>query len=136
MNSGETTMPEKQLNVGQRDQFAVAMALGQKVSVWAKQNGVPIRTCYDWKKTKEYKVTFRDVRRRAMDRAVGQFARNLTKAVGQIALLAKEAKSESIQLEAARAVLRESLAVREHVDLDEQMVHIERRLDERDGKVP
>jgi len=122
-------------NQNQRDQFAVAMALGQKVSVWAKKNGVPRRTCYDWTKTPEYKATVREVRRRALDRAVGQFVRNLTKAVGRIALLATEAESESVQLQASRAVLRESIKVREHVDLEEQMLDIERRLDERDAKV-
>jgi len=135
-NTGETTMPDEQPNTDQRDQFAVAMALGQKVAVWAKKNGIPRRTCYNWRKTKEYKVTVQDVRRRAYERAIGQFVRNLTNAVGEIALLAKEATSESIRLQAARAVLRESIKVREHYDLDEMMTDIERRLDERDGKVP
>jgi len=129
-------MEAEKPNQNQRDQFAVAMALGQKVSVWAKKNGVPRRTCYDWTKTPEYKATVREVRRHAFDRAVGQFARNLTRAVGRIALLATEAESESVQLQAARAVLRESIKVREHVDLEEQMEDIERRLDERDAKVP
>jgi len=129
-------MPDEHRNPEQRHQFAVAMALGERVSVWAKKNGVPRRTCYDWRKTQEYKVTVREVRRHALDRAVGQFVRNLTKAVGRIALLATEAESESVQLQAARAVLRESIKVREHVDLEEQMEDIERRLDERDAKVP
>ena len=30
-------MPDEKPNQNQRDQFAVAMALGQRVSVWAKQ---------------------------------------------------------------------------------------------------
>jgi hypothetical protein len=129
-------MPDEKPNQNQRDQFAVAMALGQRVSVWAKNNGVPRRTCYDWTKTQEYKDTVRDVRRRAVDRAVGQFVGNLTKAVGRIAILATDAESESVQLQAARAVVRESLAFRLQSDLDEQMVDIERRLDERDAEVP
>ena len=64
-------MPDEKINQNQRDQFAVAMALGQRVSVWAKKNEVPRRTCYDWRKTQEYKVTVRDIRRRTIDRAVG-----------------------------------------------------------------
>jgi len=123
---GETTMPDEQRNSNQRDQFAVAMAMGQKVSVWAKKNGVPRRTCYDWRKTKEYKVTVQDVRRRTLDRAAGQLSRTLTKAVHRIAELATAAKSESVQLQAARAVLKELMTVRKHVDLEEQMVDIER----------
>jgi len=50
--------------------------------------------------------------------------------------LATEAERESVQLQAARAVLKDFMAVREHVDLEEQMVDVERRLDERDAKVP
>jgi len=133
---GETTMPDETPNQDQRDQFAVAMAMGQKVSVWAKKNGVPRRTCYAWTQTPEYKVAVRDIRRRAYDRAVGHFARNLTKVADRIALLATEAQSESVQLQAARVLLRESLNVREHVDLEAQMEDVERRLDERDGKIP
>jgi len=38
------------------------------------------------------------------------------------------ARSESVQLQAARAVLKELMAVREHVDLEERMVEIERQL--------
>jgi len=129
-------MPDENRNQDQRDQFAVAMAMGQRVSAWAKQNGVPKRTCYDWRQTKEYKVAVRDVRRRAFDRAVGHFARNLTKAADRIVLLAIEADSQSVQLQASRAILRESLRVRDHVDLEEQMEDIERRLDARDAKVP
>ncbi len=44
-------MPDEKRNQNQRDQFAVAMAMGQRVSAWAKQNGVPRRTCYAWRKT-------------------------------------------------------------------------------------
>jgi hypothetical protein len=129
-------MPDEQPNPDQQYQFALAMATGQKVSVWAKKNGVPIRTCYNWQKTKEYKLTVQQVRRRSVDRAVGHISRNLTKAADRIALLATEAESESVQLQAARALLKAFIVVREHGDLGELMTDIERRLDERDAKVP
>jgi len=45
-------MPDDLRNQNQRDQFAVAMALGQRASVWAKQNGVPRRTRSEWSKTR------------------------------------------------------------------------------------
>jgi len=38
-------MPDEQQNPDQQYQFAVAMATGQRVSVWAKKNGFPRRTC-------------------------------------------------------------------------------------------
>jgi hypothetical protein len=129
-------MPDEQPNPDEQYQFALAMATGQSVSVWAKKNGVPTRTCYHWRETEQYKLTVQEVRRRALDRAVGRLARNLTKATDRIAHLATEAESESVQLQAARAVLKEFMAVRERADLEEQMVDIERRLDERDATVP
>jgi len=129
-------MPDENPTQDLRDQFAVAMAMGQKISVWAKKNGVPIRTCYNWAQTPEHKAAVRELRRRAFDRAVGHFARHVTKAADRIALLATAADSQSVQLQAARVLLRESLKVRDHVDLEEQMEDIERRLDARDGKVP
>jgi len=129
-------MPEEQQNPDQQYQFAVAMATGQRASVWAKKNGVCRKTCYNWTKTKEYKSTVQEVRRRTLDRAVGHLARNLTKAVDGITALATAAESESVRLQAARAVLKEFMVGREHVDLEEQMTDIERRLDERDAKVP
>jgi hypothetical protein len=129
-------MRGKQRNLNQRYQFAVAMALGQRVSVWAKQNGVPRTTCYDWRKTHEYKVTVADVRRRTLDRAVGHFVCNLTKAADRIVNLATAADSESVQLHAARAVLKDLMAVREHVDLEERIVQIESQLQGANTHVP
>jgi hypothetical protein len=41
----ETIMPDEKRIQNQPDQFAVAMGLGQKLSVWAQKNGVPRRTC-------------------------------------------------------------------------------------------
>jgi len=128
-------MPDEQPNPDQQYQFAVAMATGQKLSVWAQKNGVPVRTCYDWTKTKEYKLAVQQVRRCARDRAVGRLARNHTKAFDRITRLAKTAKNESVRLQAARAALMGFMAVRERVDNKEQMTDIERRLDERDAKV-
>jgi len=126
-------MPDEEQNPDQQYQFAVAMATGQRVSVWAKKNGVPRRTCYNWTKTKEYRLTVQEVHRRTLNRAVGQFARNLTEAAELIWTLARDAKSESVRLQAARAIVKEFMKVREHADLEEQMVDVERRLDERDA---
>jgi len=129
-------MPGERRNQNQRDQFAIATALGQRVSVWAKQNGVPRRTCYHWRKTPGHNITVQEVRRRVLNCVVRRFARNLTKAIGRVALLATESESESVRLRAARAVIRESLRFRVHADLGEQIVDIERRLDERGGSIP
>jgi hypothetical protein len=129
-------MPGKQRDLNQRHQFAVAMAMGQSLSGWAKQNGVPRRTCYDWRKTEEYKVTVEDARRRTVDRAVGQFVRNLTKAVDPMLNVMRVAESESVQLHAARAVVEHLMKVRQHGDLEERMVQIESQLEGANTHVP
>jgi hypothetical protein len=56
--------------VPQREQFAVAMALGQNLSAWAKKHGVPKRTCYNWRKSKEYKQRLEKIRWINLDQAV------------------------------------------------------------------
>jgi len=129
-------MPDQERNPNQADRFAVAMAMGQSVSAWARKNGVPTQTCYDWKKTQEHKITVQDIRRRTIDRAGGQLVHNLTKAVGQIKRLATKGKTESVQLQAARAVLKEMIAVRRHFDLEEQVSELEREYRERDQDGP
>src|SRR5262249_52735725 len=125
--NGEARMPNGQRNPNQRDRFAVAMALGHSVSAWAKANGVPRRTCQQWKKTEEFKLRVEDVRRRTIDRVVGHYARNLIKAAGQITHLATEAKSESVQLQASRALVKDWMAVRQHLDYDERITELERK---------
>jgi len=108
-----------------RDEFAVAMATGQKVSAWAKKNGVPLRTCYNWRQTRAHQATVQHVRRHTLDRAVGQFAHNLRKAAGKIMELATAAESESVQLRAARAVLIEYIAGSARLHLNERLTAIE-----------
>jgi hypothetical protein len=107
------------------------MALGQRVAVWAAENGVPRRTCYDWRKTDEYKRTVEDIRRRSLERAMGHLVRNLAEATTKIVHLAAEGESQTLQLQAFRMVLREFMHVRERIEWDYRMTDIERRLDQR-----
>ena len=123
-------MPDEPQNTNQRHQFAVAMALGQSVAVWAKANGVPLSTCYDWREAPEYKDTVEEVLRRVLDSAVGQLVGNLTKATRRIVDLSSAAESESVQLQAACAIVKECMALREHVDLEDRMTEVELRLEE------
>jgi len=129
-------MSVEEQNPNQRDRFALAMAMGQSVSAWARKNGVPTQTCFDWTRTQEHKSAVQDVRRRAIDRAAGQLVHDLTKAVGRIGRLATRGKTEYVQLQAARAVLKEMIVVREHFDLEEQMSEIERDIEANKTEFP
>jgi hypothetical protein len=125
----EVRVPHARRTAEQRDQFAVAMALGERVSVWAKKHGVPKRTCYEWRTTKEYKLKGEEARRRCLERALGRLARNLTAASDRIIALLSTAESHAVQLQASRSVLKEFMTVRQHMSYDERMLEIERRLD-------
>jgi hypothetical protein len=105
--------------------------MGQSVSAWAKQHRVPRRTCHEWKDTPEYKHRVRDVRRRAIDRAIGLLARDLTSASVTFARLVKDRKSGTVQLQAARAIFSTYFKAVELSDLEDQMSGIERDIEER-----
>jgi hypothetical protein len=123
----ESTSPDEPRNSELRHEFAVAMALGQKVSVWARKMGIPERTCYNWRQTNEFKRVVDDVQRRALERAIGQFVRNLATATDRIVHLATQGDSHSIQLSASRAVLDDFIKVRKHFELEERVTSLEER---------
>jgi hypothetical protein len=123
-------MPDGQGNPDLRDQFAMAMAMGRSVSAWAKQHRVPRRTCHDWKETKEYKLRVQDIRRRAVDRAIGLLARDLTTASGTFARLVKDRKNGTVQLQAARAIFSTYLTTMKQFDMEERMTEIESDIEE------
>jgi len=129
-------MPNEQRIANQRDQFAVAMAMGQSISAWAKKNGVPSQTCHEWKDTEEFKLRVQHIRRRTIDRAAGQLVHDLTKAVGRIARLATKGKTEYVRLQAARAVLKEAIVFRRHFDLEEQVAELESDFKRRESEYP
>ena len=124
-------MPDEPQNTTQRHQFALAMALGQRVAVWARKNEVPLSTCYAWRKTQEYKETVEEVRRSTLDGAVGHLVSNLNKATRRIVVLASAAQSESVQLQASRAVVRDLMKLREFGDLEDRMKEVECMVEKR-----
>ena len=68
----------------------------------------------------------RRIRRRAIDRAVGRLSRYASAAAEQIARLAKGAESESVKLQAARAVLADLMQVANYADLEDSIAELER----------
>jgi len=118
------------------DRFAVAMAIGQSVSAWARKNGVPRQTCHEWQETQEHKTRVQAIRRRAIDRASGQLAHDFTQAAGRLGRLARKGKTEYVQVQAARAVLKELIVVRKHADLEDRMCAIESDLRDHGCDIP
>ena len=97
----------------QKIQLTLALAQGTSAAKWARTNGVPKATAYRWSKEPAVRAQIESIRRRAIDRAVGRMARRMTWATDGIAKLAKNAKSESVQLLALRSILADMRAFSE-----------------------
>ena len=113
-------------NRDQKAALALALATGRTVRAWAKEHDVPERTAYKWARSPEVLTMVRRIRRRAIDRAVGRLSRYASAAAGQIAKLAKGAESESVKLQAARAVLADLMQVANYAELDDRIAALER----------
>lgn len=110
--------------------LAMAMAGGTPVIDWARTHGIAERTAYRWARSPAVVDQVEAIRRDSLDRAVNRLSNQATDAAEQIARLAQEASSESVRLQAARAVLSELMAVSGFAALERRMAEIERRLHE------
>ncbi len=113
-------------NRDQKAALALALAGGSTVKAWANAHEVPDRTAYTWARSTEVRKKVRRIQRRALDRAVGRLSRNAAAAADRIAALARGAESESVQLQAARAVLADLMQVANYADLDDRIAALER----------
>ncbi len=113
--------------------LALAIARGQSIAAWAKQNEVPRSTAFRWASEPEVRREAEAARRRALGQAIGRLSSFAMKAADRIITLAKEAESESVQLRASRAVLADQIAVAKFSDLEYRMTEIEEQLEKRTG---
>jgi hypothetical protein len=111
-----------------KSELARALAEGGTVTDWAKKTEVAERTAYTWSRSREVIAEVAAIRGAALDRAVGRLSGEVSAAVEQILILVKGATSESVRLQAARAVVAELTAVTRHAELERRMAEIERRL--------
>src|SRR5262245_31948957 len=93
-----------------------------------------MRTARTWSNSSEVRKLVQRIRRRVIDRAVGRLSKNATAAADEIVRLAKQAASEAVRLNAARAVLAELMAVSKHATLEGRLAEVERRI--RDSSQP
>jgi hypothetical protein len=108
--------------------LALAMAGGSTVKAWADANGVADRTARTWSKSPEVLDQVEAIRREVLDRTVGRLSDNATAAVDEIVRLVKDAASEAVRLQAARAVLADLMTVSSYAALEGRMAAVERRI--------
>ena len=115
-------------NRDQKAALALALAGGSTVKAWAMAHDVPERTAYTWARSPEVRTKVRRIQRRALERAIGRLSRHAAAAAAQIATLAKDAQSEAVKLQAARAVLADLMQVTDYADHEDRITALERRL--------
>jgi len=135
--SGEQTQlasatPEE-LPEAKKIHLAVAIAQGNSVDAWARNNGVPRSTAFRWAAEPEVRRAVESHRRRTRDRAIGRLNRRMIWASDRIAQLASAAESESVQLRALRAIFSEEVSVSKFSNLEFRMSEIEEDLRDRTG---
>ena len=107
---------------------------GQSVAAWARHNGVPRSTAYDWASEPDVRRTVEACRRRTLDRAIGRMTNHTLWACDRIAELAKTGEPRhSVQLRALRSIFAEVMAVAKFSNLEHRVAEIEEDLRERTG---
>src|SRR5262249_28446863 len=128
--AGTAIMPARK-NQNRMESLALAVAGGMSVASWARNNGVGIRTCYDWTATEEFKARVAEHRRRFADQSVGALVKLAINAVAEIAKLMSASERESIRLAAAKAILDQLVAISSHVEIEERLAALEAASPER-----
>jgi hypothetical protein len=116
-----------------KSELARALATGGTVAAWSQANDVAERTAYTWSRSPEVLDKVEAIRRAALEQAIGRLSGQATDAAQEITRLAREAVSEAVRLQAARAVLAELMTVSNYTALERRMAEIERRIAEGPG---
>jgi len=108
-----------------KTQLALALAQGTSLKKWAAANDVSKSTAYRWSEEPEVKACANAIRRRVLDRAVGQFSRRVAWAALGIVKLADTASSEAVKLSALRAIYSEMIATARFGTLEDRVTELE-----------
>jgi hypothetical protein len=88
---------EKEVRRHKKINLALAVAEGESIAAWARENGVPERTAQRWAQDRNVRREVDACRSRALNQAFGRLTGMAMNAVDGIAHLAQGAESESVQ---------------------------------------
>ena len=108
-----------------KTQLAFAIAQGSSLKKWAEANNVSKSTAYRWADEPDVKACVTAIRRRALDRAVGQLSRHVNRAAVGIVKLADTASSEAVKLSALRAIYADMFAASRFGGLEDRVAELE-----------
>jgi len=105
--------------------LAAAIAEGESVDEWARENGVHRGTAFRWAREPSVRRVVEACRRRTLDQAIGRMTKRTPWACERIAMLAEAAESESVQLRALRSIFSDVMAVAKFSNLEHRVAEIE-----------
>ncbi len=122
---------EKEVRRHKKINLAAAVAEGESIAEWARQNAGPERTAQRWAQDRNVRREVDACRRRAINEAIGRMTHMARNAVDGILTLAKGADSESVQLRAWRGVLADLMSVSKFSVLEDRVTELEEEVDRR-----
>lgn len=107
----------------------VALACGLSPEAAAQKSGLSVRTVYRRRADSSFRQQVQEVRTEMVRRQGGMFTAAGMAAIKTFTTLQESAKSESVRLGAARAIIELGCKLRETVELMERMAELETRLE-------
>ena len=107
---------------------ALSLAAGATQEEAAEESGAGHRTIKTWLANHPAFVwRIQELRAEMTARALGRLVENMVSAVDTLGYLSRKGKSESVRLNAARAVLEMGTKLRESVELEQRITELESR---------
>ena len=117
-----------------QEAFALALAAGSSVQDAAKRHGIGRMTAYHWmNEIPALPKRVITLRAEMTKQAVGLLVANMTSAADTLGYLCRKGKTESIRLNAARAIIELGVKVRDTVEFEERLKAIEERQQQTGG---
>ena len=110
-----------------RQAAVLALASGETAASAARKAGVTERTIHCWRQDDAFRREVTQARADMFSRALGSIAEGSASGALVLRQLALKAKSESVKLSAARALLELGPRLRESVELEERLRALEER---------
>ncbi|HVS39970.1 MAG TPA: helix-turn-helix domain-containing protein [Gemmataceae bacterium] len=110
-----------------REAVVLALAGGETVAAAARKTGMGERTIHRWRQDAAFCREVEQARADMFSRALGCIAEGCASSALVLRQLALKAKSESVKLSAARALLELGPKLRESVELEQRLAALEER---------
>jgi hypothetical protein len=121
------------------DDLVLAIATGSTVKAWCESTHTPYNTAVKWFNTDEFRARVQEVRAKMLDAAIGKLTEAASEVAERMVALARDAKSETVQLTACREVLAGLINVSGFAQIKGQMAELHQQmariLEGRNGRV-